>query len=130
MGFGHRIYRVRDPRADVLARAARQFYESGGNRQLYELARCVETTALRLLREYKPDRRLDTNVEFYTALVLHGLGLDVALFTPTFAISRVSGWIAHALEQKRAGRIIRPQSEYDGPRNLRWVPVSARRTPA
>ena len=67
---------------------------------LYTLARSVEATALRLLEEYKPGRRLQTNVEFYTALLLHGLGLEVPLFTPTFAISRVSGWIAHALEQR------------------------------
>jgi citrate synthase len=126
MGFGHRVYKVRDPRADVLAAAAERLYTRGGDLSLYALARGVEAIALRLLEEYKPGRRLQTNVEFYTALVLHGLGLDVALFTPTFAISRVSGWIAHALEQKRAGRIIRPQSEYDGPRNLRWVPLSAR----
>jgi len=80
----------------------------------------VERTAVALLEEYKPDRRLETNVEFYTALLLHGLGLDVALFTPTFAISRVSGWIAHALEQRGANRLIRPTSEYVGPRDRRW----------
>ena len=80
----------------------------------------VEATALRLLEEYKPGRRLQTNVEFYTALLLHGLGLDTALFTPTFAIGRVSGWIAHALEQRRANRIIRPQSDYIGPRGRTW----------
>ena len=81
----------------------------------------------RTARSSKPGRRLQTNVEFYTALLLHGLGLEVSLFTPTFAVSRVSGWIAHALEQRRANRIIRPQSEYDGPRNRRWLPLSARR---
>ena len=86
----------------------------------------VEATALRLLEEHKPGRRLQTNVEFYTALLLHGLGLDTALFTPTFAISRVSGWIAHAMEQRRANRIIRPQSEYVGPRERKWVPLSNR----
>src|SRR5689334_1988951 len=118
MGFGHRVYKVRDPRADVLAAAAERLYTRAGGRdlQLYELARVVETTAVRLLEEYKPGRRLQTNVEFYTALLLHGLGLDVSLFTPTFAISRVSGWIAHALEQRAANRLIRPKSEYVGPR--------------
>jgi citrate synthase len=126
MGFGHRVYKVRDPRADVLARAAERMYTRAGDMSLYTLARSVEATALRLLAEYKPGRRLQTNVEFYTALLLHGLGLDVTLFTPTFAISRVSGWIAHALEQRRANRIIRPQSEYIGPRDRRWVPVSQR----
>jgi len=130
MGFGHRVYKVRDPRADVLAAAAERMYTRAGDMSLYTLARGVEETALRLLEEYKPGRRLQTNVEFYTALLLHGLGLDVSLFTPTFAVSRVSGWIAHALEQQRANRIIRPQSEYDGPRNRRWLSLGARRTPA
>jgi citrate synthase len=126
MGFGHRVYKVRDPRADVLAVAAERMYVGRGDMSLYTLARSVETTALRLLEEYKPGRRLQTNVEFYTALLLHGLGFDVSLFTPTFAISRAAGWIAHALEQRHVGRIIRPQSEYSGQRDRRWVPLSER----
>ena len=120
MGFGHRVYKVRDPRADVLAAAAERLFTRGGDMQLYTLARAVETTALRLLEEYKPGRRLQTNVEFYTALLLHGLGLDVPLFTPTFAIARVSGWIAHAIEQREANRLIRPKSVYVGPRDRHW----------
>src|SRR5439155_1499360 len=96
MGFGHRVYRVRDPRADVLAMAAERFYATEGDRKLYELARAVETTALRLLAEHKPDRRLNTNVEFYTALLLHGLGLPNDLFTPIFAVGRVLGWTMSA----------------------------------
>ncbi len=120
MGFGHRIYRVRDPRADVLAQAARHFFSSGGDQSLYNLALNVETTALRLLRAHKPDRRLDTNVEFYTALLLHGLGLPAELFTPTFAIGRVLGWSAHCLEQLAEGKLIRPQSVYVGPVGLRY----------
>jgi citrate synthase len=126
MGFGHRVYKVRDPRADVLAAAAERMYRRAGDTSLYTLARSVEATAIRLLEEYKPGRRLQTNVEFYTALLLHGLGLDVSLFTPTFAISRVSGWIAHAYEQRRANRIIRPQSEYSGRRDRKWIPVADR----
>ena len=126
MGFGHRVYKVRDPRADVLAAAAERMFTRAGDMSLYRLARAVEATAVRLLEEYKPGRRLQTNVEFYTALLLHGLDLEVELFTPTFAISRVSGWIAHALEQQRANRIIRPQSAYVGPRNRSWVPLSQR----
>jgi citrate synthase len=121
MGFGHRVYRVRDPRADVLAHAAEQFHASGGEQRLYDLAKSVEATALRLLRERKPDRRLDTNVEFYTALLLHGLGLPAELFTPTFAVGRVAGWSAHCLEQLRDGKLIRPQSEYVGPTGLRYA---------
>ena len=120
MGFGHRVYRVRDPRADVLAQAAERFYASDVDRSVYELARHVEQTALRLLRERKPDRRLDTNVEFYTALLLHGIGLPTELFTPTFAVGRVAGWSAHCLEQLRDGRLIRPQSVYIGPTDLHY----------
>jgi citrate synthase len=126
MGFGHRVYKVRDPRADVLAKAAERMFTRAGDMSLYRLARAVETQAVRLLEEYKPGRRLQTNVEFYTALLLHGLSLEVSLFTPVFAMSRVSGWIAHALEQQRANRIIRPQSEYVGPRNRTWVPLAER----
>jgi len=126
MGFGHRVYKVRDPRADVLAKAAERMFTRAGDMSLYRLARAVESEAIRLLGLYKPGRRLQTNVEFYTALLLHGLSLDVRLFTPTFAMSRVSGWIAHALEQRRANRIIRPQSEYAGPRGRTWLPLSQR----
>jgi citrate synthase len=114
MGFGHRVYKVRDPRADVLAAAAERMFTRAGDMRLYELAKAVETTALRLLEEYKPGRNLQTNVEFYTALLLHGLGLEVELFTPTFAIGRVVGWLAHCAEQRAVGRIIRPQSVYVG----------------
>src|SRR5262249_28755029 len=120
MGFGHRVYKVRDPRADVLAAAAERLYTRAGDMRLYRLSREVEATAIRLLEEYKPGRRLQTNVEYYTALLLHGLGLDVPLFTPTFAISRVSGWIAHAFEQRAANRLIRPKSEDIGPRGRVW----------
>ncbi|HEX2252699.1 MAG TPA: citrate synthase [Thermoanaerobaculia bacterium] len=127
MGFGHRVYRVRDPRADVLAAAAERLYGTGGaDPRLYALARHVEATALRLLREHRPDRRLDTNVEFYTALLLHGLGLPVGLFTPVFAVGRVAGWTAHCLEQIATGRLIRPQSVYVGEGGRRWVPLEAR----
>ncbi len=120
MGFGHRVYRTRDPRADVLAAAAEKFYSTNGDRELYALARDVEKVALRILNERKPDRRLDTNVEFYTALLLHGLGLPKELFTATFAIGRVLGWTAHCLEQLRDGRLIRPESEYIGPVGLHF----------
>jgi citrate synthase len=126
MGFGHRIYRVRDPRADVLGDAAERLFASEGDRDLYELALEVEKTALALLAEYRPGRNLQTNVEYYTALLLHGIGLPAQLFTPTFAASRVAGWTAHCLEQRALDRIIRPQSAYVGPRERRWVPLEGR----
>ena len=120
MGFGHRVYKVRDPRADVLAAAAERMFTRGGDMHLYELARAVEAVAIRLLEEHKPGRKLQTNVEFYTALLLHGLGLEVPLFTPTFAISRTAGWLAHCVEQRKANRLIRPQSVYAGPTGRMW----------
>lgn len=120
MGFGHRIYKVRDPRAVVLQEAAARLYADGGDRALYELALHVERTALALLAEHKPGARLQTNVEFYTALLLHGLGLDTALFTPTFAVGRVAGWTAHALEQLANNRLFRPQSAYVGAEGRAW----------
>ena len=126
MGFGHRIYRVRDPRADVLAAAARRLYGTDGDTQLYELALDVEKTALRLLAEHRPGRNLQTNVEFYTALLLHGLGLPTGLFTPTFAVGRIAGWTAHCFEQQASDRLIRPQSAYVGQRDRRWVPPEER----
>jgi citrate synthase len=126
MGFGHRVYRTRDPRADVLGAAADRLYEEGGDRQLYALAKSVEQTALRLLAEYHPERKLQTNVEFYTALLLHGLGLPASFFTPTFAISRAAGWIAHAVEQREQNRLIRPQSEFVGLHDRRWQELEDR----
>lgn len=121
MGFGHRVYKVRDPRADVLAEAADHLYRETGDRALYDLVRVVEAKAIELLEEYKPGRRLQTNVEFYTALLLHGLELPTGLFTPTFAIGRVAGWVAHCLEQSATGRIIRPESVYVGDTGRRWL---------
>jgi citrate synthase len=112
MGFGHRIYRVRDPRADVLKAAVARM--PAGKRRI-ELAQAVEQAALAVLARRKPGRRLDINVEFYTALLLDSLGIPREGFTPIFAAGRAAGWVAHALEQIRTGRIIRPQSRYVGP---------------
>lgn len=120
MGFGHRVYKVRDPRAEVLSQAAVKMYEVDGDMALYELAKSVEQTAVSLLAEYKPGRNLQTNVEFYTALLLHGLGLSTELFTPTFAVGRVAGWLGHCFEQMENGRLMRPSSIYIGETGLIW----------
>ena len=121
MGFGHRVYKVRDPRAEVLNMAAERFFISGAEAELYDLVKHVESEAVRLLAEYKPDRKLQTNVEFYTALILHGIGLSTDMFTPTFAIGRVAGWTAHAFEQHSDGTLIRPSSLYVGDKDRRWA---------
>jgi citrate synthase len=126
MGFGHRVYKVRDPRADVLDEAARRLFAKAGEQKLYQGARTVEEVMLKTLEELKPGRNLKTNVEFYTALVLHGVGLEAEMFTPTFAVSRVGGWTAHVLEQARENRLIRPDALYVGPLDRRWVTVDRR----
>lgn len=120
MGFGHRIYKVRDPRAEVLGQAAKTMFEQDGDMELYNLVQAVEKTAVRLLAEYKPGRNLQTNVEFYTALLLHGLDLPTDIFSPTFAIARAGGWLAHCFEQLETGRLIRPKANYIGKIQSSW----------
>lgn len=115
MGFGHRVYKVRDPRADALKCALDNLHDSAAVDQArLALAATVEETALAVLKKYKPSRPLHTNVEFYTALLLDVLGFDRIDFTSVFAIGRVGGWLAHAREQIIYGRLIRPQSRYIG----------------
>ena len=119
MGFGHRVYKVRDPRADVLSKVAEQMSSAVLNdRELFDLARTVEHTAIRVLEEAKPGRNLRTNVEFYTALVLQSLGLKPKTFVAMFACGRCAGWCAHVIEQHAEDHLIRPQSEYVGPRGM------------
>jgi len=116
MGFGHRIYRVRDPRADALKYALKPLVATGQvDLDRIRLAEAVEQAALAILKERKPDRPLDVNVEFYTALLLDALKFPREAFTGVFAIGRTIGWIAHAREQALEGRLIRPRSVYVGP---------------
>ncbi len=116
MGMGHRIYRVRDPRAAVLERALSELERSDrASADRLALARAVEREATDLLAGKSPERALKANVEFYTAVVLDAVGLDRKLFAATFAVGRVAGWCAHVREQKAKGRLIRPASLYDGP---------------
>jgi citrate synthase len=112
MGFGHRVYKTYDPRARALGKVAEQL---GGEDQRFALARHVEETAIRLLEEYKPGRRLYTNVEYYAAAVLGGVNLPPGLYTATFAAARTAGWTAHILEQLANNRLIRPTVDYVGP---------------
>jgi citrate synthase len=118
MGFGHRVYRVRDPRADVLSAALSRLNPAGCR---LELAKAVESAALRALASHKPGRSLETNVEFYTAMLLEALGIPGSAFTTVFAMARVVGWIAHSMEQRRDGRLMRPSSIYVGSRPARTV---------
>ena len=110
MGFGHRVYRAEDPRARVLRRTARDL---GAPR--YEVAVALEQAALSELRARRPDRVLETNVEFWAAIVLDFAEVPASLFTSMFTCARLAGWSAHILEQKKTGRLIRPSARYIGP---------------
>ncbi len=112
MGFGHRVYRVTDPRSDVVKRAVESLGRDQGR---IRFAEQIERAALAVLAKRKPARSLQTNLEFYTALLLEALEVPRDAFTGVFAVARVAGWIAHALEQTAAARLIRPQSRYVGP---------------
>jgi citrate synthase len=111
-GFGHRVFRVRDPRADILRGELERF---DPNSERLALARDVERRAVAALARHKPGRRLEANIEMDAALLLDAIGLPREAFTPVFAIARVPSWIAHALEQQQTGRMIRPGSTYVGP---------------
>jgi citrate synthase len=119
MGRGHRIYRVRDPRAFVFERAldrlAREDQQPSSIARRLAHARRVEQAAQALLSERHPDRKLCANVEFYTALLLEAVGIPRELFTTTFAVGRAAGWLAHIAEQRHSGRLIRPAARYVGP---------------
>jgi citrate synthase len=122
MGFGHRIYKTTDPRAEIL----RDMAKHASTPEFFALARGTEDYAIQELNRRKPDQRLYTNVEFYSAAVLNSVGLPRDLYPTTFGVSRAAGWSAHVLEQMIGNRLIRPQSEYVGPQGLKFTPVEQR----
>ena len=122
MGFGHRVYKAEDPRAEILREMAR----TASDPAFFALSKNTEERALFLLNERKPGRRLYTNVEFYSAAVLAAVGLPGDMFTPTFAVARSVGWSAHVLEQTANNRLIRPQSQFVGRTDKTFVPISER----
>ncbi|NED95035.1 citrate synthase [Phytoactinopolyspora alkaliphila] len=119
MGFGHRVYKTEDPRATFLRKMSEELAELTGNRRYYEFSRRMEQVVF-------DAKGLYPNVDFYAASVYHALGIPTDLFTPVFAISRMSGWTAHVIEQHEDNRLIRPASEYTGPTDQRWVEISER----
>lgn len=112
MGFGHRIYRVRDPRAEILKQAVGNLPKTSGR---LAFAEKLETEIIDQLKAWKPDRPLETNVEYYTALLLEALDIPRSAFTCVFGLGRTLGWIGHALEQVQTGRLMRPRAIYIGP---------------
>jgi len=119
-GFGHRVYHTEDPRATHLRQMSRDLGQSSGQAQWFEISHKIEEFV-------KADKKLNANVDFYSASTYHTLGIDVDLFTPVFAVSRVSGWTAHVVEQLDDNRLIRPRADYIGPAYPQhWVPMSQR----
>lgn len=119
-GFGHRVYQVLDPRAIHLKRLSQELGKSTGHSDLYDKSTRVETTVHEL-------KNLNANVDFYSASTYYSLGIPIDLFTPIFAVSRMSGWLAHILEQYRNNRLIRPRADYQGPEDgQHWVPLANR----
>jgi citrate synthase len=126
MGFGHRVYDVRDPRAEVLSSAAERFYEESGDEEFFETVTAFEDVAVDVLAEARPDVDLDTNVEFYTAALLRGVGVPRDLFSATFGVARSGGWMAHCLEQRDDNRLVRPRARYVGATDRTWTPADER----
>jgi citrate synthase len=122
MGFGHRVYKAEDPRAEIL----RGLAQTASDPDFFALSKKTEERALALLNERKPGRRLYTNVEFYSAAVLAAVGLPGDMFTPTFAVARSVGYSAHVLEQVSNNRLIRPQSQFVGPTDKTFTPIEDR----
>jgi citrate synthase len=119
-GFGHRVYRTEDPRATHLRVLSEELGKRTGHKDLFEMSRRVEETI-------KKEKGLNANVDFYSASTYYSLGIPIDLFTPVFAISRMSGWTAHVLEQYHNNRLIRPRAEYKGnPDGMNWVPLAER----
>jgi citrate synthase len=119
MGFGHRVYKTEDPRATHLRRMSRELAERSDEPQWYEISARVEEVV-------KREKGLYPNVDFYAASVYHYLGIPTDLMTPIFALARMAGWTAHVREQYDDNRLIRPESEYIGPRDQTYVPIEER----
>lgn len=119
MGFGHRVYKTEDPRATVLRRLSKSLGEEVGDPSWYDISHAIELEVLE-------QRGLYPNVDFYAASVYHYLGIPTDLMTPIFALARMAGWTAHIREQYADNRIMRPDSDYIGPRDMRYVPIEER----
>jgi citrate synthase len=124
MGIGHRIYKALDPRAAILRDHAERLARSSGNTRWFEIADNLANTALK--DEYFISRRLYPNVDYFSAIVLYTIHLDIDMFPPLFAMSRIAGWSAHVIEQMKHNRLIRPDATYIGPMDLKWTPISQR----
>jgi citrate synthase len=119
-GFGHRVYHTEDPRATHLRKMSKDLCYSSGQNKWYDWSNAIEQFV-------KAEKKLNANVDFYSASTYHTLGIDIDLFTPIFAVSRISGWAAHVIEQLDDNRLIRPRADYLGPQYpAKYVPIDQR----
>jgi 2-methylcitrate synthase len=119
MGFGHRVYHTEDPRATVLRKMSEDLGRRKGQPQWFDISRQIEDLMIR-------EKKINANVDFYSASAYYVLGIPVDLYPLVFALSRISGWTAHVLEQYANNKLIRPLAEYTGPTNQKYVPIDQR----
>ena len=119
MGFGHRVYKNGDPRAKILSSMSERLTAKAGMPQWYQMSRAIDDVM-------QKDKGLLPNVDFYSATVYYSMGIPIDIYTPIFAVSRVSGWLAHVFEQYSKNRIYRPRGQWTGPANLKWTPPASR----
>jgi 2-methylcitrate synthase len=119
MGFGHRVYKISDPRNKVIKALARKLSEEVGDTVLYPVSEAIEKVMW-------DEKKLFPNTDFYSATAYHFMGIPTPLFTPIFVCSRITGWAAHVMEQRANNRLIRPAADYVGPSLQKWVPIAER----
>ena len=119
MGFGHAVYRERDPRNAIIKAWAKRLSEAAGDTLLYDVSAAIEAVMW-------DEKRLFANLDFFSASAYHAMGIPTPLFTPIFVLSRITGWSAHIMEQRANNVLIRPTADYTGPAPREWTPIEAR----